>query len=107
MSVNGKCDPKFQEVRSLFEAAVASGSETGASIAVNIDGEDVIDLWGGFVDSERTKPWNEDTIVNVWSSTKCLASLVVLKLVDQGIIDVDEKVSKYWYVFGGSYNYKP
>ncbi|KAI0098669.1 beta-lactamase [Nemania sp. FL0031] len=102
MAVHGKCDQKFQEVRSLFEAAVASGSETGASIAVNIDGEDVIDLWGGFVDTERTKPWNEDTIVNVWSSSKCLASLVVLKLVDQGIVDVDEKVSKYWPEFAAN-----
>ncbi|KAI1125690.1 beta-lactamase [Nemania abortiva] len=101
-AVHGKCDPKFHEVRSLFEEAVASGSEVGASFAVNIDGEDVIDLWGGFVDQERTKPWNEDTIVNVWSSTKCLASLVVLKLVDQGIVDVDEKVSKYWPEFAAN-----
>ncbi|KAI0867998.1 beta-lactamase [Hypoxylon argillaceum] len=100
--INGKCDPRFQEVRSLLEQAVASGDELGASITVNLDGEEVVDIWGGFVDKERTKPWNEDTIVNVWSSTKCLTSLIVLRLVDQGLLDVDAKVSKYWPEFAAN-----
>ncbi|KAI0152717.1 beta-lactamase [Xylariaceae sp. FL1272] len=99
-TVKGKCDPKFEEIRTLLENAIASGDELGASITVNLDGEEVVDLWGGFVDTERTKPWAEDTIVNVWSSTKCLTSLTVLKLIEQGVLDLEERVSTYWPEFG-------
>ncbi|KAI1265422.1 beta-lactamase [Xylariaceae sp. FL1019] len=101
-TVTGKCDPRFEQVRSLLEKAIASGDELGASIAVNLDGEEVVDIWGGFVDRERTKPWAEDTIVNVWSSTKCLMSLTVLKLVEQGVLDLEERVSHYWPEFGAN-----
>ncbi|KAI0145321.1 beta-lactamase [Xylariaceae sp. FL1272] len=100
--VNGNCDGKFQEVRLLLEQAIASGDELGASIAVNLDGEEVVDIWGGFTDQERTQTWNEDTIVNVWSSTKCVTSLAVLKVVDEGILNVEDKVSKYWPEFAAN-----
>lgn len=97
--VHGSCDAKFAEVRSLFQKFVLSGEELGASIAVNINGRNVVDLWGGYVDGDRSRPWEEDTIVNVYSSTKTLISLSVLVLVDRGLLDVNQSVSYYWPEF--------
>jgi len=68
-------------------------------MVLNIDGEEVFDIWGGYKDVERKEPWEKDTIVNVWSSTKTVAALAVLMLIDQGKLDAFEKVSKYWPEF--------
>ncbi|PFH58616.1 hypothetical protein XA68_13457 [Ophiocordyceps unilateralis] len=95
----GTCDPRFEEVRQLLEKNVESGEELGASIAVNIDGNLVVDLWAGYADESRSRPWERDTIVNVFSSTKTVLSLAALMLVDRGVC-VDDKVSKYWPEFG-------
>ncbi|KAI8947706.1 beta-lactamase [Xylaria longipes] len=97
--VHGKCTPQFEKVRSLLQQFVDSGEETGASIAVNVDGEDVVNLWGGYANPEAKQPWVEDTIVGVASSTKMFSSLAVLMLVDSGVISVYDKVSKYWPEF--------
>ncbi|KAF5681261.1 beta-lactamase [Fusarium heterosporum] len=97
--IHGNCDPKFQEVRSLLQGFIESGKENGASITINIDGKEVVDIWGGYVDKDLTKPWEENTIVNVFSCTKAVTSLAVLVLVDRGLIDVDERVSHYWPEF--------
>lgn len=98
--VHGNCSPKFQGVRSLLERYVESGEELGASITVNIDGKEVVDIWGGYKDPSRTQPWEENSIVNVFSCTKTVTSLAILILVDRGLIDVDERVSHYWPEFG-------
>ncbi|RCI12694.1 hypothetical protein L249_0666 [Ophiocordyceps polyrhachis-furcata BCC 54312] len=98
--VSGTCDPRFDQVRRLLADKVESGEELGASIAVNIDGKLVVDIWAGYADENRSRPWERDTIVNVWSSTKTVISLAVLILVDQGRLDVDDKVSKHWPEFG-------
>lgn len=100
--VHGICDPKFAEVRSLLEEAVASGKEIGASVTVTIGGKYVVDIWGGYTSKDKTQPWGEDTIVNVYSSTKTIAALAVLMLVDRGLIDVDAKVSTYWPEFAAN-----
>lgn len=99
VDVHGKCDEKFAAVRELFEANLASGADVGASFCATVDGETVIDIWGGYKDTDKTAPWEEDTIVNVYSSTKTMASLVMLMLADRGDIDFHEKVSKYWPEF--------
>ncbi|KPM46315.1 hypothetical protein AK830_g137 [Neonectria ditissima] len=96
---NGKCDTKFHELRALFDGFLRSGDELGASICVNLDGEDVIDLWGGYTDASRSKPWTEDTIVNVFSCTKTVASLALLMLIDRRLVDPEENVAKYWPEF--------
>ena len=75
------------------------GEELGASIAVDLDGETVVDIWGGYRDEERTTPWTEDTIVNGWSTTKCVLSLAALLLVERGDLDVDAPVGNYWPEF--------
>jgi len=96
--VHGTCDETFAKVRDVFERSF-EGAEIGAGIAVLIDGEPVIDLWGGWADEERTRPWERDTIVNVYSVTKGMASVCLNRLIERGLLDLDEPVSKYWPEF--------
>ncbi|KAI1633368.1 beta-lactamase [Biscogniauxia mediterranea] len=100
--VHGHCSPRFEEVRTLFQQFVDSGEEVGASFTVNINGEDVIDLWGGYTDADRSQPWKEDTIVTLFSTTKMISCFAVLMLVDSGAISVYDKVSKYWPEFAAN-----
>ncbi|MFI1917808.1 serine hydrolase domain-containing protein [Nocardia sp. NPDC020380] len=102
MTVSGQCSPEFDELRTLFEQNLTSGEELGASMVIDIDGEIAVDLWGGYIDSERTRPWEPDTITNVWSSTKTVTSLAVLMLVDRGLLDVHAPVAKYWPEFAAN-----
>ncbi|KAH6645363.1 beta-lactamase [Truncatella angustata] len=97
--VNGHCDAKFQGVREAFSRYILSGEEHGGSLAVNIDGRDVINLWGGYADAARTKPWNEDTIVNIWANTKIVCALAMLTLIDRGLVSLDDCVAKFWPEF--------
>ncbi|KAH8721555.1 beta-lactamase [Phaeosphaeriaceae sp. PMI808] len=98
--VYGTCDDRFVAIKQKLQENLSKGRDVGASICINLNGETVVDMWGGFADSARTKPWDENTIVNVWSTTKNVASLATLILIDRGILDPEEKVSKYWPEFG-------
>src|SRR5205085_3840258 len=71
----------------------------GASAAVVIDGQPVVDIWGGFTDEAKTKPWERDTIINVWSTTKTMTALSALILADRGELDFDAPVARYWPEF--------
>ena len=82
--VHGHCEPAFNKVRDLLEQNILSEEELGASLCVNIDGQDVVNLWGGFADRARSKPWKEDTISIVWSTSKCITNLAALILIDRG-----------------------
>lgn len=93
----GTHDPSFQPLADLFEASLTDGTEAGASVAVVHDGELVVDLWGG--EARPGVPWQEDTIVQVWSVTKTMAALTTLVLADRGEIDLDAPVSSYWTDF--------
>ncbi len=95
----GKCDDRFDSVRAALARNLDSGEELGASLVLDIDGDIVVDLWGGFCDEGRTVPWSEQTITNVWSSTKTVTSLAALMLVDRGQLDVDAPVARYWPEF--------
>jgi CubicO group peptidase (beta-lactamase class C family) len=97
--LGGTCSARFEPVRELFADKLESGEELGASLAVNIDGEMVVDLWGGWADETRTAPWTENTIANVFSTTKTMTALAALVLVDRGELDLDAAVSKYWPEF--------
>jgi CubicO group peptidase (beta-lactamase class C family) len=100
--IHGVCEKRFEAVRSALERNLDSGEELGASIVLDLDGEIVIDMWGGFRDQARTVPWDEHTITNVWSSTKTVTSLAALMLVDQGRLDIDAPVAKYWPEFAAN-----
>src|SRR3954463_2809293 len=95
----GTCSARFDPLRELFAAKLESGEDLGASLAVNIDGEMVVDLWGGWADEARTAPWTESTITNVFSTTKTMTALAALALVDRGELDLDAAVARYWPEF--------
>ena len=100
--VQGFVHPKFEAVRGAFAAAFARGDDLGASFAATIDGEPVIDLWGGWADAEQTRPWEQDTIVNVYSTTKTMTALTALYLADKGALDFAAPVAKYWPEFAAN-----
>ena len=100
--IHGVCGERFAAVRDALARNLDSGAELGASLVLDIDGDIVIDMWGGFRDQARAIPWSEDTITNVWSSTKTVTSLAALMLVDRGELDVDAPVARYWPEFGAA-----
>jgi CubicO group peptidase (beta-lactamase class C family) len=97
--LEGACSARFDPLRELFLARLESGEDLGASLAVNIDGEMVVDLWGGWADQSRTAPWAENTITCVFSTTKTMTTLAALVLVDRGELDLDANVAAYWPEF--------
>ena len=97
--IEGKCEPRFEAVRGALAQYLDSGEELGASLVVDIDGDLVVDMWGGYCDQARTVPWTERTITNVWSSTKTVTSLAALMLADRDELDVDAPVARYWPEF--------
>ncbi|MGB0221923.1 MAG: serine hydrolase domain-containing protein [Luminiphilus sp.] len=94
--VEGYCDPRFQAVRDQLAQALASGFDTGASVAVEHQGEMVVNLWGGYKDREKTDPWSKDTLINVFSTTKAITATCFLQLVERGKVDLDALVGDYW-----------
>jgi CubicO group peptidase (beta-lactamase class C family) len=97
--IQGAYDPQFGAMADLLSANVDSGADVGASIAVTLDGNMVVDIWSGWFDESKTIPWQSDTITNVWSSTKTVTSLAALVLVDRGDLDVFKPVAHYWPEF--------
>jgi CubicO group peptidase (beta-lactamase class C family) len=97
--VNGHCDSGFDAVGDALADELAKGEELGASIAVDIGGELVVDIWGGYADRAKTVPWSQDTIVNFFSCTKTLTALAALIAIDRGHIDAFAPVVKYWPEF--------
>jgi len=79
--VQGTCDARFEPVRGVLAEQLESGNETGASIVVDVDGRTVVDIWGGWCDPGHARPWAENTITNVWSTTKTITSLAALKII--------------------------
>ena len=100
--VGGTHLPQFEAVREVFETAVNQGEELGASLFVDFDGVAVLDLWGGHSDAARTASWTDDTIVNVWSTTKAVTALAALMLIDRGLLDPDAPVAHYWPEFAAN-----
>jgi CubicO group peptidase (beta-lactamase class C family) len=98
--IHGVCADQFTAVRDALARNLDSAEELGASLVLDIDGDIVIDVWGGFRDQARTIPWSERTITNVWSTTKTVTSLAALMLVDRGELDVEAPVARYWPEFG-------
>ena len=105
MGISGTCRDEFGAVRQAFEANFTPRDDAifdeGASVAVTIDGELVVDLWGGTAtrDGGESLPWEADTIINVWSTTKTVAALAMLMLADRGEIDLYAPVARYWPEF--------
>jgi CubicO group peptidase (beta-lactamase class C family) len=99
MEIHGYCDNRFREVEERFARNFELGLEVGASFAATVEGQYVIDLWGGHAKEDGTLPWERDTITNVYSTTKVMTALCVLILVDRGLLDLDAPVAAYWPEF--------
>ena len=98
-TVCGDVDEGYGRVADAFRRNLSSGQEIGAAVAVYRDGRKVVDLWGGFRNGHTRAPWQKDTIVNVFSTTKGVASLAVAVAASRGLIDYDAKVADYWPEF--------
>jgi CubicO group peptidase (beta-lactamase class C family) len=102
MSVSGTAQPRFEPLRAVLAGNLASGADLGASVCATVRGETVADLWGGYADAEKTRAWQNDTIVNVYSTTKTMTALTALMLADQGVIAFEDPVAKYWPEFAAA-----
>jgi CubicO group peptidase (beta-lactamase class C family) len=100
--IQGTCDDRFAQVRDVLASNLDAGHDLGASVAVFVAGEPVVDIWGGFVDAEKTLPWEKDTIINVWSTTKTMVALCALILSDRGELDLHAPVATYWPEFAAA-----
>ena len=103
--VSGTCDPAFQTVADVFEENLTGRGEqgdVGAACAVMIDGELVVNLWGGYADVAKDRVWQEDTLCCCWSVSKSIGSVLTLMLIDRGLIDIDAPVAAYWPEFGAN-----
>ncbi|OBI80081.1 serine hydrolase [Mycobacterium sp. E740] len=100
--LHGHYDSRFEDVVAALAEEVSSGGELGAAIAIDIGGELVVDVWGGYADEAKSRPWSKDTIVNVFSSTKNVTALAALILVDRGLIDPFASVATYWPEFAAN-----
>ncbi|WP_433414844.1 serine hydrolase domain-containing protein [Microtetraspora malaysiensis] len=99
VTTSGHCDPRFSRVREVFDRHFSDGEELGAAFAVFLDGEPVVDLWGGVADRHTGRPWEAGTPVLAYSCTKAVAATAMLLLVERGLVDVRSPVSAYWPEF--------
>lgn len=99
VEVHGFCDERFRALADFFRENLECGLDKGASLAVTLHGEPVVDLWGGTRDYALAEPWESDTVVRVFSSSKPMVVICVLMLVDRGVLDLDAPIAQYWPEF--------
>jgi len=83
-SVKGQCNPEFAELQSEFERNFSERGESGASVCLSVNGETMVDLWGGVANRETGEPWEQDTVSIVFSCTKAATALCAHILIDRG-----------------------
>lgn len=101
-TVQGVTQDRYAQVREVFEGSLRNGDDIGASFCATVEGETVVDLWGGWADPGKTRPWTADSIINVYSTTKTMCALTALLVADRGGIDFDAPVAKYWPEFAAN-----
>ncbi len=97
--IGGTCREEFQAVRDAFAENFARRGEIGAAVCLVVHGRVVVDLFGGWTDEARTRPWRSDTLVNYYSVGKAVVALLALRLVDAGLIDLDAPIAAVWPEF--------
>lgn len=97
--IHGSVSSGFEEVEIEFRRNFAERDELGAACTIYYKGKKVVDLWGGYRDEATLAPWEEDTLVLVFSTTKGFSALAVAVAHSQGLLDYDEKVATYWPEF--------
>jgi CubicO group peptidase (beta-lactamase class C family) len=96
VTIGGTVAPGFEGVRDAIAANFAPGFEVGASAAVYLHGRSVVDLWGGSFEQGSDRPYDDQTLQLVFSTTKGVAATAVAMCVARGLLSYDEKVSHYW-----------
>ena len=94
--IQGECSARFAAVRAAFETNFAEEDEIGAALCIRVAGQTVIDLWGGYMDAARTRPWQRDTLINAYSVGKGVMGVLVANLVEHGALGYDMRVSDVW-----------
>jgi len=97
--ISGDTTPRFAGVRTAFEANFDKHGDVGAAVAVYVDGRKVVDLWGGLADRAAGRPWEEDTLALVFSTTKGVTAIATHLLAQRGDLDLDAPVADYWPEF--------
>ncbi|HTN99935.1 MAG TPA: serine hydrolase domain-containing protein [Microthrixaceae bacterium] len=97
--IEGRCAPGFEAVREAFVSNFSEHGEVGAGVHVIVDGEVVVDLVGGWIDEERTRPWTPETLVDIYSVGKAFLGILVLRLVDDGRLALDQPIADVWPEF--------
>lgn len=100
--VHGFCDARFSKLREIFQHSFDAGTEIGAAFSFVLDGVTVVDMWGGHYDEARTREWERDTLVNVYSSTKGMVAICANQLIERGLLEIDEPVATYWPEFAAA-----
>ncbi len=99
VAIQGSCAPGYEQVRDVFETNFRERDEVGASVAVWVDGDLAVNLWGGSADAARQRPWQDDTLASIFSGSKGLTSTCIHLLADRGEIDLHSPVAEYWPEF--------
>ncbi|BAX93599.1 serine hydrolase domain-containing protein [Mycobacterium shigaense] len=102
VAIHGSCTPGFAGVRDAFERNFTRGLECGAAVAAWVNGDLVVNLWGGWADEAHTRPWRQDTLTTVLSGTKGLSATCMHQLADRGAVDLQAPVRHYWPEFGNA-----
>ncbi len=97
--IHGSVDVRFSGVEDAFRENFSRFPEVGAALCVYVDGKPLLDIWGGHADAARTRTWERDTLVNVWSTTKGITATCAHRLAGEGKLDLDAPVAKYWPEF--------
>lgn len=100
--IQGFAQPRFAPVRDAFAANFESGQELGARFTLVQAGETVVDLWAGFADRQRTRPFDDRTLTPLFSTTKAVAALLIARLVEQGKLWYDQPVAEVWPEFAAA-----
>jgi CubicO group peptidase (beta-lactamase class C family) len=100
--INGWCDAHFWRVREAFTDNFTQRAEHGAAVCVAVEGRVAVDLWGGYADAARSRPWERDTLVNVFSVGKAMTAVCLHRLVGQARLSVDDAVALYWPEFAAA-----
>jgi CubicO group peptidase (beta-lactamase class C family) len=101
-AIQGRCDARFAPLREALAENFAARGELGAAVAVVLEGEPVVDLWGGWADEARTRPWRRGTLVDGFSVGKGLVGLCALRLAERAELDLDAPVARLWPEFAAA-----
>ncbi|HUI02199.1 MAG TPA: serine hydrolase domain-containing protein [Acidimicrobiales bacterium] len=99
VTTSGWVAPGFEAVQEAFQSNFDAGREVGAAFAAYHRGEKVVDLWGGIADQSTGRPWDEDTMVLVYSTTKGVTAMCAHRLAQEGRLDIEAPVATYWPEF--------